>query len=105
VADPTLAEVLEEAADQLAGVAVHLAADGSLEYRIGDRVFAVFGAGGIAASFRLSRAVADAALRTPDTEPSSRGPEWVTLRASVPDDHALDRAVAWLESAARHARD
>ena len=74
-----------------------------MEYGLGDRPFATLEADGGAASFRLSPAVAAAAVHTPDTEPSPRGPDWVTLRPTVVDGHAIDRAVAWLESAWRHA--
>ena len=76
---------------------------GAIEYGLGDRPFAILDADGGAASFRLSAAVAAAAVHTPDTEPSPQGPDWVTLRPAVVDGHAIDRAVAWLESAWRHA--
>ena len=50
---------------------------------------------------RLDPAVADAAARTPDVTLSSRGPGWVTFTPAELDDHAADRAVAWLASAHR----
>ncbi len=51
----------------------------------------------------LSKAVAGAAIRTPDTTASPRGPEWVRFEPAELDDHAIDRAVAWLGFAVRHA--
>ena len=64
-------------------------------------VFAAF-AGGIA-EFRLGDAVSAAALRTPDTKASARGAGWVRFAPRRLDAHARDRAIAWLESAWRHA--
>lgn len=98
----TLSAALTAAAAELAGVIGREGA-GAIEYGLGDRPFATVEADGGAASFRLSPAVAAAAVHTPDTEPSPRGPDWVTLRPAVVDGHAIDRAVAWLESAWRHA--
>ena len=59
--------------------------------------------GGQAASFRLSSAVAAAAVRTPDVVPSGRGAGWVTIRPSELDPQAIDRMRAWFESARRLA--
>jgi hypothetical protein len=60
-------------------------------------------AGGGAAEFRLDPLVAKAALRTPDTESSNRGPDWVRFGPQALDGHAVDRAEAWLASAWRRA--
>jgi hypothetical protein len=98
----TLAEALAEAAAGLTGV-IRRESAGTTEYGLEDRPFATLEADGGAASFRLAAAVAAAAVQTPDTEPSPRGADWVTLRPTVVDGHAIDRAVAWLESAWRHA--
>ena len=98
----TLAAALAEAAAELAGVTRRESA-GATEYVFGDAPFAVVESGGDAASFRLSSAVAAAAVHTPDTVTSSRGPGWVTLQPTLVDDHAIDRAVAWLQSAWRNA--
>jgi len=46
---------------------------------------------------------ARAALRTPDTTPSQRGPEWVSFSPEALDDQAVDRAEAWFLSAHRLA--
>jgi hypothetical protein len=98
----SLAEALTEAAAELPGVTRQGDA-GTIEYALDDRSFAALEADGGAASFLLASAVAAAAVNTPDTVPSPRGRDWVTLRPSVVDGHAIDRAVAWLESAWRHA--
>jgi hypothetical protein len=72
-----------------------------VEFSRTGRVFAAI-EGGVA-SYRLSPAVARAALATPDTSKSSRGADWVTFAPAAMDRFALDRAVAWLESAWRNA--
>jgi hypothetical protein len=64
-------------------------------------VFAVFAAG--VADFRLGEAVSAGALRTPDTKASDRGAGWVRFAPRRLDAHARDRAIAWFESAWRHA--
>jgi hypothetical protein len=98
----SLTEALAEAADELPGV-TRRDLGGTIEYGLDDRPFAAIEADGSAASFLLAPAVASAAVHTPDTVPSPRGADWVTLRPIVVDDHAIDRAVAWLESAWRQA--
>jgi hypothetical protein len=52
---------------------------------------------------RLAPAVARAALRTPDTESSRRGPDWIRFSPVLLDQYARDRATAWIESAWRNA--
>lgn len=52
---------------------------------------------------RLRPAVADAALRTPDTTVSGRGRGWVRFAPADLDDSSRDRALAWLDSAVRFA--
>jgi hypothetical protein len=47
--------------------------------------------------------VAKAALRTPDTAGSGRGVDWVAFSPPELDQHAIDRATAWLASAWRRA--
>lgn len=96
----SLRAVLEAAAGELEAVATSRTPDRT-EWSIGGRAFASTTAD--AADFRLAPAVAAAALRTPDTKPSSRGAHWVTFRPSVVDRHAADRAAAWLASAWRRA--
>jgi hypothetical protein len=45
-----------------------------------------------------------AALRTPGTRPSERGPEWIVFEApDEPERYDVDRLHAWFEMAARLA--
>ena len=99
----TLAEALATAAGELDGIERREVAGGAVEYHLGEVVFAVVEAEGAGATFHLAPAVADAALRTPDTSRSLRGRGWVTLRPPIVDGHARDRATAWLISAWRGA--
>jgi hypothetical protein len=52
---------------------------------------------------RLEPFVTTAALRTPDTSESPRGPGWVHFSPAVLDRFAADRVIAWIEHAWRHA--
>lgn len=94
-----LAVALAEAAEDL-GVA-GVPAGSATEWSAGGSVFASLD--GDLAEFRLAPPVAAAARRTPDTAVSRRGPDWVAFAPPSPDDHALDRAVAWFASAWRRA--
>lgn len=58
---------------------------------------------GDALEVRLAVPVARAALRTPDTQPSRRGAEWVRFTPAALDQYAADRATAWVQSAWRNA--
>jgi hypothetical protein len=78
-----------------------LSSDGVVTWSRADREFAALGTSGI--EIRLDRAVAAAAARTPDTAPSSRGPEWIRFNPHELDGHALDRLRAWLELAYRRS--
>ena len=60
-------------------------------------------ADGDRAEFRLAPPVVAAALRTPNTEVSARGADWVAFVPTELDGHAIDRAEAWLASAWRRA--
>ncbi len=77
------------------------AVGGVVEWSTGGIVFAAVN--GDRAEFRLALPVVGAALRTPDTTASDRGPDWVAFAPQQLDDHAGDRAVAWLASAWRRA--
>ena len=97
----TLRELLEEEAAQLPGAEASLGPDGSITWSRGNRPFAVAAADGSSAEFALDPIVADAAARTPDVSLSGRGPGWVAFAPKDLDDHAADRAAAWLASAHR----
>ena len=96
----TLPELLTEAGEALVDVSVTSDAQGLIWDRTG-RPFATSSADGLTAEFRLDPAVAAAALRTPDTKSSRRGPDWISFTPEGLDDHALDRAEAWFGSAWR----
>ena len=97
----TLEELLAEAASELAGTTTRTDPSGATTWSRGGSVFAALSVDGSVASFRLDPAIAAAAVRTPDTTPSGRGTDWVDFAPETIDDHAEDRAVAWLESAHR----
>ncbi len=99
----TLADVLAEAAEDLAGVSATVDPAGGVLWDRTGRPFASVAVDGVSADFRLDPAVAAAALRTPDTGPSRRGADWVRFAPSELDDHAIDRAEAWFGSAWRRA--
>jgi hypothetical protein len=102
----TLADVVAAAAAGLAGpMERQVGPDGQVEYLRGGRAFSAVDPDGAWAAFHLTPSVAAAALRTPDTEPSTRGRGWVTLRPAILDGHAVDRATAWFESAWRAKAD
>jgi hypothetical protein len=98
-----LRDLLEEEATDLPGTEPTVESDGSLTWVRTGRRFAAVTSDGSSAEFALDPAVADAAARTPDVSPSERGPGWVIFTPVVLDDHAADRAVAWLASAHRRA--
>jgi hypothetical protein len=99
----TLADLLTEAAEDLAGVSATIETAGGVLWDRTGRPFAAAGVDGASAEFRLDPAVAAAALRTPDTGPSRRGADWIRFAPTDLDDHAIDRAKAWFGSAWRRA--
>jgi hypothetical protein len=96
----TLVEVLDESADELES-AERVTSPGGVEWRRGGRPFAEESGTGV--EFRLDPPIAAAALRTPDTSVSARGPEWVAFAPGELDPHAVDRARAWFAAAWRRA--
>lgn len=100
----SLRQVLESAAE-IAGLAGAAGPDGSRSWSIDGRPFAMLDMSGRTVSFRLDPVLAAAARRTPDSAPSSRGPEWLDFSPTALDGHAEDRAVAWFVAAAKRARD
>ncbi|MFL5641476.1 MAG: hypothetical protein ACJ77U_06650 [Chloroflexota bacterium] len=97
----TLQDLLTDAVGQLDDVETALTGEGAISWSRGGRPFSVLAANGDSAEFGLDPPVAAAAARTPDVEPSPRGAGWVVFTPAELDDHAADRAVAWLASAHR----
>lgn len=96
----SLVAVVESAATELEA-AERRATDDGAEWSIGGITFAAVASE--RAEFRLARPVVEAALRTPGTARSGRGAEWVSFQPPELDQHAIDRATAWLASAWRRA--
>jgi hypothetical protein len=97
---PALADVLVNAAAEIDDLSTR-PTPGGFEFVVGGRVIAAVE--GAVAEFRLDPAVAGAALRTPDTKASPTSSERIAFAPVTVDRYALDRAVAWLASAARLA--
>ena len=98
--DETLDERVGMVVESLDGVT--RTRDGELDrLAVGSVAFAVVGLDVI--EVVLDPAVAQAALATPGTRPSPRGPGWVTFQPQTADRFALDRAEAWLRNAHRRA--
>jgi hypothetical protein len=95
-----LSELLEGAAADLDPVEAVIDGDG-VEWSRSGRAFAAVGPAG--AAFRLPSVIGRAALGTPNTSTSERGPDWVAFAPPELDRTAVDRAVAWFEAAWRHA--
>jgi len=96
--DGSLEALIETAAADLGDARRQLGAAG-LEWSTRGTVFAAVA--GNQAEFRLTLPVVAAALRTPDTTRSPRGADWVAFAPTELDEHAVDRATAWLASAWR----
>jgi hypothetical protein len=95
------ADVLDEAAAAHPAVNRH-ETGGVTTFQVGGRPFAA--ASGGRAEFLLKPDIARAAMRTPGTQPSKRGPDWVVFEP--PDDldrYDLDRLRSWFDMAARLA--
>jgi hypothetical protein len=106
VTGPTLAALLAEQVALLEGTEVVQTGQGGpagqgTEYYLDHVLFASLA--GDVAEFHLRDEVGAAALRTPDVAASARGPGWVRFAPKRLDEHARDRALAWLESAWRRA--
>jgi hypothetical protein len=100
--DLSLAEVLLGAADE-AGAVARTDEGGLATWSAGSPPIPFATLTGGRAEFRLDPVVAGAALRTPDTVASPRGPEWVAYEPRIVDDGAVDRAEAWFLAAHRRA--
>ncbi len=95
-----LAAAVDGVIDGLPGVE-RAPRDDALELRRGRRLFAIVRRDRI--DVHLDAAVAAAARRTPDVEPSSEGAGWISFGPPVLDRYAVDRARAWIEAAHRRA--
>ena len=76
-------------------------AEGGVQFTRGGQPFAIVV--GNVAEVRLDPEVAEAALGTPSTSASSRGPGWVRLAPDELSEMDFDRAKAWFLSAWRNA--
>jgi hypothetical protein len=98
--DETLDERVEAVVAELADVE-RRREDESVGYSVAGRLFAVLMEDVLEAA--LDPAVAQAAVKTPDTMSSARGAGWIAFTPEEVDRFALDRAEAWLRSAYRRA--
>ncbi len=95
------AAIFEQAASARPGVA-RRDADGAITYEAGGRAFAALSGG--SAEFRLRPEMVRAALRTPGTRASERGPEWVAFEPPAElERYDMDRLHSWFAMAARLA--
>ena len=95
-----MAALLEDLAPELGQVETAIEGD-SVAWRAGGVTFAELTDGGV--ELRLDPAIAAAASHTPDTDLSTRGPEWIRFHPGTLDDHAIDRLEAWFALAVRRA--
>jgi hypothetical protein len=98
-AEPTLGDVLDALIDEAGDVEVPI----DREYARDGVAFATRPAEDVI-ELRLGDEIAEAALRTPDTGPSTRGPGWVRFAPADWDDMAFDRLEAWFRVAWRMAQ-
>jgi hypothetical protein len=98
-AGTTLEAHLTEVAAEIG--AERAAATGGTEFRRDRRPFG-FAVGNVV-EVQLDPEIAEAALRTPSTGASLRGPDWVRLAPDSVTQMDLDRARAWFLSAWRAA--
>jgi hypothetical protein len=92
-ADDSLSTLVERVAGELGGVS-HREIGGSTEYLRGGLAFAIVR--GRQIELRLRPDIAEAALRTPSTTSSARGPEWITFEPDADEPQDADRLRAWL---------
>ena len=95
---PTLGDLLADLLDEAGGVET----PASRQYARNGTTFAIR-PGEEVIELRLGPDIAEAALRTPDTHPSSRGDDWIRVAPPTWDDQAQDRLGAWFRVAWRLA--
>jgi hypothetical protein len=98
MADQSLADLLAGLLDETPDVAT----SATREYAHNGVAFAQRTADD-AIELRLGEEIAEAALRTPDTHQSDRGPDWVRFAPRSWDSMAVDRLRAWFRVAWRLA--
>ena len=94
--DQSLGDLLAELLDETPDVSL----SATREYSHNGRAFAHRTAEETI-DLRLGSEIREAALRTPDTHPSSRGSDWVSFTPKDWDDMAADRLRAWFRVAWR----
>lgn len=97
------AELLAAIRDAAAGAedARESAANGETSWARAGTRFAVLR--GTTVELRVGSVIAAAAVRTPDTLPSERGPDWIAFSPPDLDGPARDRLAAWFAAASRRA--
>ena len=90
----SLGDLLAELLDETPGVAV----SATREYATNGVPFA-HRTGEETIDLRLGPEIGEAALRTPGTQPSSRGPDWISFVPATWDEMAADRLRAWFRVA------
>ena len=96
--DPTLGDVIADLIDELGDIET----PADREYAHGGVVFATRPSEHVV-ELRLGDEIGEAAMRTPSTSPSTRGPDWVRFAPTEWDDFAFDRLEAWFQVAWRMA--
>jgi hypothetical protein len=96
--DPSLSDVLDALLDE----ATDIETPADREYARDGVVFAARPDEEVI-EVRLGEEIAEAALRTPDTHSSERGPAWVRFTPAHWDEFAFDRLEAWFRVAWRLA--
>ena len=89
---------LEARLAELAAEATDIRTTDKHEYSRSGAVFAVHPSANVI-ELRLGAEIGEAAMRTPDVSPSSRGEAWVRFEPRDWDDHARDRLDAWFRVA------
>ena len=97
-AESSVGAILDDVAADLDGIEPS-GGPGSRRWSAGGRLVAREIDGGV--ELALDPAVAAAAVRTPDTHPSSGGHGWIAFTPPVVDGHAEDRLRAWFALAVR----
>lgn len=93
-AHDSLTAMVERIANELGPGVARREVGGATEYLRAGSPFAVLR--GATIELRLRPDIAEAALRTPGTAPSARGPDWITFHPNSDAPQDADRLRAWL---------